>query len=90
MVAGDFVQSTYMMTPLVGDAEVKHQKDTIHEESMCCTTRTNLSRQHEEYFDLVLSQGKVEEAMEAFDMAFLSTFDRVVRVLLLDAAVMFG
>jgi hypothetical protein len=69
------------MASLVGDDDdEKNQGNGHDDESMCCTTRTNLSRQHEEYFDHVLSQGRLEEAMEAFDMAFFSHFDRIVRV----------
>lgn len=69
------------MAALVGDDDggEKNQGNGHDDESMCCTTRTNLSRQHEEYFDLVLSQGRLEEAMEAFDTAFFSHFDRIVR-----------
>ena len=71
------------MASLVGDDDgEKNQGNGHDDESMCCTTRTNLSRQHEEYFDHVLSQGRLEEAMEAFDMAFFSHFDRVVRFLI--------
>ncbi|KAI8106477.1 hypothetical protein M9435_001021 [Picochlorum sp. BPE23] len=67
------------MAALVGDDDgEKNQGNGHDDESMCCTTRTNLSRQHEEYFDNVLSQGRLEEAMEAFDMAFFSHFDRIV------------
>eukprot|EP00889_Picochlorum_renovo_P001620 jgi/Picre1/28650/NNA_004050.t1 len=67
------------MASLVGDDDgEKNQGNGHDDESMCCTTRTNLSRQHEEYFDHVLSQGRLEEAMEAFDMAFFSHFDRIV------------